>query len=399
MVPANTKEQPPKAPDWRSECEWLRSLLALAGGPDDAKAEARLARIDEALAQPEPSRPGELPDLALAEATIEAMRRGEAIEAEGIRALVAAAELGIESVRSFEIRWEADMRAIERWRSSAPSAALTELLAALEPYAGEIMRKADLGPLDEREKRLVRALGQLPAGEQGERRELIWPDHADLVVWLMQQLEHEPAWPPVAEVHALLLRLATAIMASGGNQLAVDARKMIGGMAETIRHLARQHFASEQDRAQLGRRLAEAHEVLRADRELFRGYEVHHRAKLKFAEDADLCEHCGTEGSGNDHDSDCPNNPEPLKTPEGPPIYFEEMRQKADRNRQAGERIEQLLARHGAAGTHCASCGREIAPDSICAADDCPSRWEERGIEHPEHPEHRAPRGRPEESA
>jgi hypothetical protein len=48
--------------------------------------------------------------------------------------------------RTFDLRWKADMRAIARWRSENPSA-----------------------------------------------RELIMPDHADLVVWLLDQLEAKEA--------------------------------------------------------------------------------------------------------------------------------------------------------------------------------------------------------------
>ena len=42
---------------------------------------------------------------------------------------------------SFDLRWKADMRAIERWQGAHPG------------------------------------------------KELVWPDHADLVVWLLEQLE------------------------------------------------------------------------------------------------------------------------------------------------------------------------------------------------------------------
>lgn len=46
---------------------------------------------------------------------------------------------------SFQIRWEADMRAIKRWQEAHPG------------------------------------------------RDLTWPDHADLVVWLMEQLDANTA--------------------------------------------------------------------------------------------------------------------------------------------------------------------------------------------------------------
>lgn len=46
-----------------------------------------------------------------------------------------------DSERSFELRWKADMRAIKRWQAAGPN------------------------------------------------RQQTWPDHADLCVWLMEQLE------------------------------------------------------------------------------------------------------------------------------------------------------------------------------------------------------------------
>lgn len=50
-----------------------------------------------------------------------------------------------ELLHTFNLRWEADMRAIRRWQLAQP------------------------GPRS--------------------RNELTWPDHADLVVWLLEQLE------------------------------------------------------------------------------------------------------------------------------------------------------------------------------------------------------------------
>lgn len=63
-----------------------------------------------------------------------------------IDARVRAAELQA----TFNLRWDADMRAIKRWQAATG-------------------------------------------------RELVWPDHADLVVWLLEQLEHNLAGPAVAD--------------------------------------------------------------------------------------------------------------------------------------------------------------------------------------------------------
>jgi hypothetical protein len=58
-------------------------------------------------------------------------------------AIYEAAERASELQRTFELRWAADMRAIDRWQEAHPGSELT------------------------------------------------WPDHADLVVWLLERLEQE----------------------------------------------------------------------------------------------------------------------------------------------------------------------------------------------------------------
>jgi hypothetical protein len=237
MVLAQKDSDAPRPLGWREECAWLASIawdrLAI-GGVLDAVQYARLRRILDAIDQPEQSRPGVLPDLALAQATIKAMKEGEPIEADGIRAVVEAAEAGIEDVRSFDLRWKADMRAIERWQT---------------------------------EKRLL----------TGNDHSLIWPDHADLVVWLLGQLEREAPFPPIAEVSDLLARLARAILVSGGNSLAIDSRKMIDRMAQALQHSERQRFSAETMRRQLTRHLDGVAELLGELYAVFRGYEAHHR--------------------------------------------------------------------------------------------------------------------------
>jgi len=262
MVPNSFENQPPEAPqalDWRAEAAWLRVMLASGGGPDTAATETRLRQIDDALAQPERTRPGALPNLGLAQSTIAAMKAGQAIEPEGIKAVVAAAEHGIEAVRSFGIRWDADMRAIRRWQAGDPDPPVGRLVEAASKLCD-----ATAGGQGHGERAAVLAAIQPftdRAAEAG-RRELLWPDHADLVVWLLAQLEYEPPIPSTAEVEELLARLSTAIMASGGNPLAVDARKMLAKLAELLRWAMRQHFVSEEMRRQLGRQLGEAHVFL-----------------------------------------------------------------------------------------------------------------------------------------
>jgi hypothetical protein len=230
MVPSKNITLPSSGLDWRAEAQWLRDQLAAGGGPDTAAHEARLSRIDAALAEPERSRLGELPDLELAQRTIEAMKAGEGISPEGIKAIVASAELGIESVREFDLRWQADMRAIARWQ----------------------------------------------AAEHG--RELIWPDHADLVVWLMSVIEARPA-DTIASLTELRERLSRAIVSSGGNQLAVDAKRTLDAMGSAIIAADRQLFMRDEDRRQLRWLIEGAIALLDELAGVFREYERHHRER------------------------------------------------------------------------------------------------------------------------
>lgn len=121
------------------------------------------------------------------------IKAGRSVSAEHIRAIVAAAELAAASHQSFNLRWEADMRAIERWQAAdllAPD--VRQLLGEVEP----MMREVDTQTADE--------IAALLARTKPGARDLIWPDHVDLVVWLVELLEHRPACPKIAEVEALI---------------------------------------------------------------------------------------------------------------------------------------------------------------------------------------------------
>ena len=61
------------------------------------------------------------------------------------RMMIEAAEAYLQHEQNFDLRWEADMRAIKRWQSVDP-----------------------------------------------EKRKLTWPDHTDLCVWLLDQIAWEP---------------------------------------------------------------------------------------------------------------------------------------------------------------------------------------------------------------
>lgn len=205
MSGINTPHTPP-APSIR---EAAAALLAALDHEADAMVEdvvaydaacraSTKARIDlaEALAQPERSRPGVLPDVPLAMASIAAIKAGEPIEPAGIRAIVALAELGYEELASFDLRWAADRRAVARWREANPG------------------------------------------------NDLVCPDHADLVVWLLEALDCSFDRPTIADVEMVLGRLKGAQLRMP-NALTKDTIRLITDMAEAMRKLARKAFLVE----------------------------------------------------------------------------------------------------------------------------------------------------------
>jgi hypothetical protein len=144
------------------------------------------------------------------------MKAGEQIGTDDVLAIVAAAEVALSSHQSFELRWRADMRAIKRWQAGEPQRDVAELIGAgralvaryLDAMAGEITQDValDLGGLV---AKLGQALDKLPGSIEtpaGER-DLIWPDHADLVVWLLELIELRPACPSMAAVEAMVAEL------------------------------------------------------------------------------------------------------------------------------------------------------------------------------------------------
>jgi hypothetical protein len=190
----------PQAPSIRSAAEALLAELpaaCFAESGDWLAVSAAANALKAALAEPERSRPGVLPDVPLAMHSIEAMKHGAPIEPAGIRAIVELAELGYEELASFDLRWAATMRAVARWREAHPG------------------------------------------------NELVLPDHADLVVWLMDVLDCSFDHPKVAEVEMVLGRLKGAMLRMP-NALTRDATKLIEDMATAMRKLARRAFIAEQ---------------------------------------------------------------------------------------------------------------------------------------------------------
>lgn len=127
-------------------------------------------------------------DIDQALGAIGAMKRGEPILPEDIHAIVALAEAGAEHVVSFRLRWDADMRAIKRWQ------------------------------------------------EAGEGRDLIWPDHADLVVWLLELIELRPACPSIDDVNRMIRELDSRADSISGpvTPLREAAASMIGQLARAL---------------------------------------------------------------------------------------------------------------------------------------------------------------------
>ena len=155
------------------------------------------AQLDRALAQPERSRPGLLPDVDHALGAIAAMKRGEPIAPEDIRAIVALAETGADELAGFDIRWNADMRAIARWREAHPG------------------------------------------------NDLVLPDHADLVVWLMDVFDCSFDRPTVAQVENVRARLGAAQLRAP-NALTKDARDIVDQLADALRKTSRRAFMAEE---------------------------------------------------------------------------------------------------------------------------------------------------------
>lgn len=100
-----------------------------------------------------------------------------------IRAIVEAAQVGLDANRSFAVRWAADQRAIKRWRAGDELPHCGEL----RPLLGEI--GAFLRQMDDIHANAMadRLSDELEAAKPGNR-ETVSPDHADLVVWLLGRL-------------------------------------------------------------------------------------------------------------------------------------------------------------------------------------------------------------------
>jgi hypothetical protein len=85
--------------------------------------------------------------------------------------------------RSFDLRWKADMRAIKRWQAGDELPFNTRKI--LEEIAHGSWTVETIKHAQELAKEALR-IADHP-------KELTWPDHADLVVWLLGELEKREA--------------------------------------------------------------------------------------------------------------------------------------------------------------------------------------------------------------
>lgn len=194
--------------------------------PYDAACQAsNKARSDlaDALAEPEFSRAELLPDAHWAVEGIEIMRAQQpGLLPIHIHAIVRAAEAGLQAAGSFELRWAADMRAIERWRKAEPSRDIVALLEIVEEVviADEkaIAELVGLGMPPEEEAESIKLSKRLEQAAKVVRsfsieaanranRELIMPDHADLVVWLLELIDRSVDRPTIDECEKVIADL------------------------------------------------------------------------------------------------------------------------------------------------------------------------------------------------
>ncbi len=239
----------PDRPSIRAAAEALISSFDReARTPDEvhpvaADRAAKVEALRSALAEPEVSRADLLERGQWAQEGIELMKAGQPVLPIHIRAIVEAAEAGLQAAGSFGLRWRADMRAIERWRKgdalatdtrSLLSEALSELRDAASFYAQEAV-----GSAYREASKVAQAIEEHLAEAQPGARELILPDHADLVVWLLGLVDRSVEGLSIDEVGRLADRIGRAGMwhASQGS---AHGDSLVGGdVAELIRKLAR----------------------------------------------------------------------------------------------------------------------------------------------------------------
>ncbi len=149
------------------------------------------------------------------------------IRSEHVIALVEAAKVAIDGARSFDVRWAADMRAIKRWQAGDD---LTEWDRSILTRAQIQLGNGQLaGEIAERLK-----------CEKSDAKKLIWPDHADLVVWLLDLFDRSISEDQIEHAKVAIDRLKSAgqIMDSllVGDLLSIATSTMARDLANDTRY-------------------------------------------------------------------------------------------------------------------------------------------------------------------
>lgn len=268
-------------PSIREAAQALCDSVSTLGYDPVSHIHRTLVACQSALAMPERSRPDVIPDMGLAQEAIAIIRaKRPGITAGHVDALVALAELGIAELASFDLRWEADMRALRRWQSAEPErhvAALIKTGQALRDLAGG---KAPPPEVRDPIADFDLALAELQSAIHGPGdRSLLWPDHADLVVWLLELLELPSSFPAIADVDRMTIELRTRVDIASGQvtPLRRAAADMIIQLADGLRYSERMRYAESQKRADALNLLSDA-------AQLFRKYHLNDLANLALPE-------------------------------------------------------------------------------------------------------------------
>lgn len=164
-----------------------------------------------------------------------------------VRAIAEAAGRSIELIQGFEMRKRADLHAIRRWVSGEEEREVAEALSAARLLVFAMMDEVSAPAVHEAWDRLrlaLRTLGDAISVPPG-KREGVWPERADLVVWLMRLVERRPDFA-VEEVEAAAgaLTAQADLIAEGAPDADQLADEMRTG-ARVIRRLADALIASE----------------------------------------------------------------------------------------------------------------------------------------------------------
>lgn len=167
---------------------------------------------------------------------IELMKRGEPVSGDHVRAIVAAAEAAIANEASGRLRWDATMLAIKRWQEGdALSRDARELL-------GEVR-----GFVEHEYPALTAKIDALLAESVPGARAMMWPDHADLLVWLIELVEHVPACPSIHEVAETIGQLRHLY---SGSPIIQQAADRLEGIANALVASSRRVLKAEGEAAQ-----------------------------------------------------------------------------------------------------------------------------------------------------